>query len=383
MTKSHLTTRLAAFVLAMVCLPLLAVSTAEAQYQGLFDVEARRAQLQGEQFAVIREACLSWDIDPKWLEAPVVDGLRTTSGYGSDNGAQDFSWALMILASRSLAGDSEAQSMLVALLRKWAQGGAFDDTEEVHDAYYALKRSLLPTLVAFGVVREQMEDTDRALVHAWLDRNVRRIDRLFYGEVDINNHRYLADSVLALWGGMIGDEALSEKGVDRFRSILEDARWDGSLPLETRRGSRASWYMRQSLASLVVIAEVGRGQNKDLYALKSTAASIEDGSTQGFWTIMSFWLNAMLSEPLRNAYAAANYIPGPEPDYRKQDYSYWDMRGHDRHYLAFLEVVPTIGSPGLTGRRAKAFLKREVVEERPLIDEFIGGNATCFWGQPK
>jgi poly(beta-D-mannuronate) lyase len=37
--------------------------------------------------------------------------------------------------------------------------------------------------------------------------------------------------------------------------------------------------------------------------------------------------------------------------------------------------------PGLASRRLKALFVRGVRSDRPLIDEFVGGNATCFWGR--
>ena len=57
----------------------------------------------------------------------------------------------------------------------------------------------------------------------------------FDGDVDHNNHRYLADSVLMAWGAYTGDQKFYDIGEKGFMRALGDARADGSLPLETRR----------------------------------------------------------------------------------------------------------------------------------------------------
>jgi poly(beta-D-mannuronate) lyase len=36
---------------------------------------------------------------------------------------------------------------------------------------------------------------------------------------------------------------------------------------------------------------------------------------------------------------------------------------------------------GLSTKRLKALFVRSIRLDRPLIDEFVGGNATCFWGR--
>ena len=45
---------------------------------------------------------------------------------------------------------------------------------------------------------------------------------------------------------------------------------EGALPLETRRGARALWYIRQAITDLSVIAEIYERNGDDLYGLKKT-----------------------------------------------------------------------------------------------------------------
>ena len=87
-----------------------------------------------------------------------------------------------------------------ALLARFAAAKAFASTEVEHDAYFALKRTLLPTVVTYAILRDGFDAPTRAAVEAWLDPLVRAVDRKFDGDVDVNNHRYLADAVLTRLG---------------------------------------------------------------------------------------------------------------------------------------------------------------------------------------
>lgn len=346
-------------------------------YQGLFDVKARKTFLAKATSSTERDACLAVDADPKWANIDVVKGLTTTDGYGTDPSGSQFSWAVMVLSGRALAGDKAAEEMLGKLMLKWADADAFGQTEKVHDAYYALKRVMLPTIVAYSIIRDDLSEAEQKKLVTWIDPLVRKVDQTFDGTVDYNNHRYLADSVLMTWGSLTGDQELYQKGLDRFKVILDDARADGSLPRESKRGARALWYMRQSLTSMTVIAEVAKGGQDDLF----TAAVVSDGKKRSLGTVLSYWLNGITNPILVNAYSAENYIPGPEQDFMKPDMGFLENRGNGRHYLAFLEALAVQQPSNFALRRSISLLDREAASERPLIDEFVGGNATCFWRQ--
>lgn len=371
MLKSGVGTALA------VVLTVTSAAAAAPVYDGLFDVAARKAAIAADGSGRLRKQCLAIKADPKWLDLEIVEGFRPTAGYGSDRAGSQFAWALMVLSGRSLGGDAASTRMLRTILNSWADRGAFEKTEVGHDAYYALKRSLLPTITAFSIIRDDLPELERTKIQTWLDPLVRRVDQTFNGDVDINNHRYLADSVLMTWGGIIRDEGLYEKGKSRFLSILDEARSNGGLPLETRRGARALWYMRQSLTSMVVMAEVARGRGENLYVKTSSDANPVKRS---IWTIFGYWLNGINDPVLVNAYAAENYIPGPSRDYLHQDVGFLENRGNGRHYLAFLEALAAVPAENISMQRAVALLQKDAAPERPLIDEFVGGNATCFWG---
>nr|WP_246215776.1 alginate lyase family protein [Microvirga makkahensis] len=337
------------------------------------DVEQRRAALAQSAFASIRAACLAIPREASWTTLKPIAALKATEGYGTDGSANDYAWAVMVLTGRALAGDVQSETSLRDLLLNWAKANAFARTEVENDAYYALKRVLLPTVVGYSIIQGGLDDEQRRVIAAWIDPLVRKVDHIFDGSVDHNNHRYLTDSVLMAWGAVAGDEALYSKGIERYRAILAEARADGSLPLETRRGARALWYMRQSLSSMTVIAEIAAARGTDLYALSHNDVTYD--------RVLSYTLNGITEPRIVLAYASENYIPGDESDFRKADLGFLAKRGHGRHYMAWVEPVVARDRGGLATRRLKALFARSIKNERPLIDEFAGGNATCIWGR--
>lgn len=343
-------------------------------WRGLFDVPARAEALKDPRYARIRQACLKVPMEDAWSKLAPVTRLSTTEGYGSDQSAEDFSWAVMVMSGRSLAGDKEAGKRLTRLMLAWAKAGAFANIEEVNDAYYALKRTLLPLSVAYSILLPTLADDQAEALRRWLDPLVRRIDKVFDGDVDRNNHRVLADSVLAVWGATIGDRPLMEKGLARYDTVLAETRIDGTLELEARRGARALWYQRQTLSSMIVLAETARGAGIELYRHESE-------SGRSLSTLIGALLNGISAPVLVAVYASENHIPGPEKDYLALDMGFLDRRGHGRHYMAWTEAAMLAGD-SLSFQRLKALFERKLGDDRPLIDEFAGGNATCFWGQP-
>jgi poly(beta-D-mannuronate) lyase len=341
---------------------------------GMFDSVARYEQLKSPDFSEVRQFCLKFPIDEKWKDLKPIDGLTGTVGYGSDTKAEDFSWAVMVLSGRSLAGDKNAQASLIDLMSRWAKAEAFSKTEEVNDAYYALKRQLLPLSVAYGILQPSLSVAQDTQLRSWIDPLVRKIDKIFDGDVDKNNHRTLADSVLAVWGATIGDEAMLSKGLSRYDTVLSETRFDGTLELEARRGARALWYQRQTLSSLIVLAETARGNGKNLYERSSA-------NGQNLATLIGAMMNGITAPTVVTVYSSENHIPGPEKNFLKPDLGFLETRPHARHYMAWTEAAVVHGN-GLAYQRLKILFDRDIAQERPLIDEFSGGNATCFWRHP-
>lgn len=339
----------------------------------LFDIATRREALQQPAYAEAKQACLAADIS---LDAPAepIAGLREKKGYGGHHRSQPFAWQVMVLGGRALAGDDASVTALTALLSRWAQANALTQSDESLDSYYELKRTLLPVIVNYAIIADSLPAEKRQQIENWIDRLVRPLDEHFGGaDVDRNNHRQMADATLMAWGTYRGDKTLYSIGLNGFAQALEEARADGSLPLETRRGARALWYMRHVLSSLAVIAAIADTQNNDLYATTAKSGVSLD-------TILHSFLNMHHAPISVLPDAAENLKPGPSTDYLSPDRGYLHRRNHGRHYMAFAEILSRRDS--FAAQRLRQLMQASGFAERPLIDEYAGGNTTCFFMEP-
>jgi poly(beta-D-mannuronate) lyase len=340
--------------------------------QGLVLLDERRDLMAAGELPESRQSCLAVARDPEWINLAPVKALSETEGYGTDRSAEPFAWALMVLAGRSVGGDIDASTDLRTLLVTWAKSDAFSEVEQASDAHYALKRTLLPLIAAFSVERPNLGSQDQLLVSTWIGRLVQTVNHRFGTEVDYNNHRTLLDSVLASWGAVSNDEGIFEAGFADLKATLDSARDDGSLPLETQRGARSAWYMRQTISSMLVITEAALSRGIDVYSGESEIGKRLLRST-------SYLANVINEPELSFAYSAVNYKPGSQYDFKQLDLGFVTERPTRRNYMAFLGILrERFGESVSYLRLAKAAHSSGGIEAR--IDEFVGGNAACFWG---
>jgi poly(beta-D-mannuronate) lyase len=303
-----------------------------------------------------------------------VPGLRDRPD-GPDPASEPFAAAMMALAAAGFgAEDADARRTLVELLGRWSRANALSASVRSVNGRYALDRTLLPTIVAFALVRDDpvWSPTRREAVAEWLERLVRSQRQQPRGPASArNNHHYLRASVEMAWGALIGDTKGLAAGDAAFRDALQDMRADGSLPLETRRGARALWYQRHAVASLVVIAEIAAVHGQDLYGIEVGGRSLH--------TAIRFLLDG-IAEPRRVwRYAAANDKPGPDLDPHRQDLGFLEHRGHGRHYMAWAEIYMARFPDRAEARRLRALLPWDRPGFRPTVDDYSGGNTTCFF----
>ncbi|HSA82294.1 MAG TPA: alginate lyase family protein [Geminicoccaceae bacterium] len=348
----------------------------------LFDRGARAALLAG----LTPEQRQAWcgPATESWRSHKAKTGLKTPAAADlqTDERSEPFAWTIMKAAAAAFGqGDPDAREALTGNLRRWARGKALTKLKDRHEnTYYSLERTLLPTIVAYGLVRSDpdWDRVERKEVERWLNRLVRlrgiKRPEETRGPVSrMNNHRYLSDSVDMAWGALRGDDALFRQGIESFLLALAQMRPDGSLPLETRRGSKALWYQRQAVSSLVAIAEMAAVQGYDLYAM-----TIEDRSLH---RAVEFLARGIAEPELVMPYARANKNPGEFANYLVQDRSFMRRRGHDRHYMAWFEAYRARFPEREATRLLARLLSEYEAQSRPLVDDFSGGNMTCFFAR--
>ena len=341
--------------------------------QVLFPV-AKRTEELARFPAAVREAWCPPHADDTPL---VVKGLNSEAG-DADTASEPFALAVMSDAAAGVAGDAAATASLLRLLDRWARADAlWGGDRRAMNRNYALDRTLLPTIVAFATItgRSELQPAARARIEAWLERLVgSRLSPPPESVTRRNNHHYLRGSVDMAWGALANDERRFQAGIAAYRDALAAMRPDGSFPLETARGARALWYQRHSIASLVVIAEIGANQGLDLYGLQDEGRDLHGA--------IRFLLDAIEQPELVLPYAAANTNSGTERAADDQDLSFLEERGHDRHYMAWVEIYVARFPERPEARRLLALLAERDPDFRPMIDDYSGGATTCFFARP-
>lgn len=343
----------------------------------LFD-HARRKQFLSATPQIVRERLCGTDRQ-QWPHHGVVRNVHDHTQPG-----QNVVLTLMTGAAAAFGTDDEAaRAAVVGNLARWAEGGALGEFRQNPAAtmYYNLDKTLLPVIVAFSLVRDHPATAagDRAVIEEWLDRLVWRSgpgrERNPTLTSSRNNHRYLSDSVTMAWGILRGNDDWFRAGIERYLAALEQMRPNGSLPLETARGARALSYQRHAIASLVAIAEMAAAQGYDLYALEGT-----DGQT--IHRAIAFLLDGIDDPATVWRYAMENEKPGAWRNYKVQDLGFMTRRGHDRHYMAWTEAYLARFPESELALRLQRTLEEFDPDSRPLIDEYSGGNMSCFFAPP-
>jgi hypothetical protein len=127
------------------------------------------------------------------------------------------------------------------------------------------------------------------------------------------NHYIASASAQMSVGAYINDQKLFDVGATQWRDTLNTMREDGSLPLETSRGSRAIWYTGLTLTKLMRLAEIARSEGFDLYDLPVKGKTYHDA--------VDFMLNASEKPSLIYKYAKYDYISGGDIPHTEQEYS--------------------------------------------------------------
>jgi len=181
----------------------------------------------------------------------------------------------------------------------------------------------------------------------------------------------MRDLINMQWGILSNNQSRYERGVDGYLRALGQLRGDGSLPLETERGSRALWYQRHALATLTTMAEIAQTQGHDLYNRQVNGKTIH--------LAVRYLLRALDDPTLVHGYAAANYAPGSNRNFKSQDTGFLQFGGHGRHYMAWTEAYRRRFPNNANTRQIGVLMSGIRETNKPLIDEYSGGNASCFF----
>lgn len=310
----------------------------------------------------------------------VVEG---PARHGTDRRIEPFSLMLMQSAAAWRGHrDAAVAEYAVGQMLRWAQAGALSEIatagedESNTNSIYSLRRALIAILGAWIDLRPSPAGQAAAAgIEPWLKQLVILQDVRTGGAPsrsrgqatsNHNNHVLLRATIDAQWSTISKERSMAPRAYDTARAMLDDMRYDGSLPRETARGSRALWYQRHAIASLLYIAELLWPQGYDLWQARADGVDLHRG--------VAFLVNA-LKDPLVLAPYAGEAAT-------HQDLGFLEVRGSGRNYMAWAvlyrarfpdrpeavalgQLLPHTGEPGW-----------------PLVDDYVGGNTTCRIATP-
>jgi poly(beta-D-mannuronate) lyase len=251
------------------------------------DVEARRAQFGR---ALPDTACPTPPAPQRDIHAPsfysdpkhsIVDSARYAARETAMKPLHDFAEGVTRLADRWVEArppQPAAARCALAWLDSWGSKDAMLG-DISNQGGYERKWTFGGIALAYLKIRDApgLDPAAKARVEAWFARLGAAVRRYYdrppgRGASDrINNHLYWA--ALAVTAGAIAtdDRAAFDWAMEKYRFALTQIENDGTLPLELARGRRALHYHLFALAPLVMLAEIGTVNGRDLYAERDGA----------------------------------------------------------------------------------------------------------------
>ena len=158
---------------------------------------------------------------------------------------------------------------------------------------------------AYAVATKAMPTSSQSKA-AFIEWMERRVDLYFaffrqHGWAEgraANGYIAVANARLALYA-FAGNAEKFWPALSQWQTTLASIRSDGSLPMETRRGTRALYYEARALQGLIKMAKMAEVQGIDLYKLPI------DGE-KSFQKAMAFYLTALGNHDLIIGYAKEN-----------------------------------------------------------------------------
>ena len=191
---------------------------------------------------------------------------------------------------------------------RWYNGGTpgrvtYRDT-------YGLKTVFTPTIAAWSTlvsVEPELVQDESQKINEWIWRVINRVDYLHQGNSGRNNQRYMLALNLMQLGLLYESEYFVQRALYEATKLGSQQRSDGSLPLETARGTLALSYTGHATVSLMALAEYASLLGMNLYENPET----------NFKPVFEFYADAVAEPSIIERYAGT----------RQRDLSNWHFGG--------------------------------------------------------
>jgi poly(beta-D-mannuronate) lyase len=338
----------------------------------LIDSVRRANSLKRQDPSVRRRYCPPTQVDSNLPPVVRLAGAVDESQRGMlDRAVQPFTMAVMQGTAFALAGDDQAARSTIRLLDNWARANALSELVDIGPernnaiAQYSLRRVMMAVVPSWAILASQADAETKQRVEGWMAQRIAAMDqpvgpaetrKTGQRKLRYDYYQLLREAASMSYAALTGDNERFRRGIALYVAVLRQMRDDGSLPLETAHGSRALWYQRHAIASLVVMAQIADQQGYDLYDVTISGKRLDRAVN---------FLLAEASEPHQiAAYATEN-----------QDLSFLQHRSDGRNFMAWVEPWLAHGNVGPIPDGDPLQI---AISARPLIDELVGGNATCL-----
>lgn len=205
-------------------------------------------------------------IDPE-SEARYKDTMRPLSRFETN---------LAKMANRYVRSNpprADIAACALDWLDSWARQDALLGTVN-RVGEFVRKWSLASMASAWLQIRDEpmLDPGARARVERWLGDVARAVVADYTRNADLrsrrNNHMIWAAWSVAAAGVALNDRALFDWAMERATHSIEDIVSDGTMPLEMERKSRALLYHAFAASPLIMLAETGAINGRDLYGAR-------------------------------------------------------------------------------------------------------------------
>ena len=328
------------------------------------DVQARRA-LRGR--AGPATACLpapdpmrDIEIESYYTDRSysVTDPARLERVKRQTRALSDFCWGTAKASDAWLARNPSvpgAAHCALARLDRWASEGALLGQMTTADSQHQRKWLLAGAALAYLKIQDApgLDPAACRRVRDWFVRLAEASTAYYTGwfHDKPNNHVYWLGLALGALAVIDNDRARLDQAIVYFDGAMRDLGADGTLPLEMQRKGRAFHYHVFSLIPLVMIAEIGAVNGRDLYAgrdgaLHRLAARVQAG------LIDRRWFEEQTGAPQE-----------------------WDETRDRSFGVAWSEPYYS--------RFPNPQLGELIAARRPIFHHWLGGNTTDDYGSPR
>ncbi|MFC3283155.1 alginate lyase family protein [Litchfieldella rifensis] len=268
------------------------VTAPDASY---FDIEARRALLQGTDNSLLLTRIDQLRLGPSCQQLlaipPITSRLRVPSYYPNPDQWKLASEPLFrfedsvseLAGAYLVSNDPYYAECLVRFLDHWASNDAlmnfYYDSKDPQ-AWFSTESMIFAAAMAYSTVRPDLTGMheERERIEDWLSRLAHRHVAIPGAQENscCNNHFYRRALYASMVGVLTEDNELFRFGVSAIYAALHEMTEEGAFPREVTRGRRATHYQNYALLYLITNMEVIARQGYDIFDLSIEGRTIHD-----------------------------------------------------------------------------------------------------------